>query len=191
MLVGVYTFDVNLILSGRGVELDEPLRRYATEKLTRAQRFFDRIIKMEVELRHERNPRVKDPDRVEITVKTPRETLRVHGEGLDHFAAIDVASDRLEAQLKKHKDRLLSRAHNHREDRARAVPVPDDDSEDGLSGIVRLRPQVSKPLMPDEARLELDDRGLDFLLFTNAESMRPAVLYRRNGGDLGLIEHEG
>jgi ribosomal subunit interface protein len=183
---------VNLILSGRGVELDEPLRRYATEKLTRVQRFFDRIIKMEVELRHERNPRVKDPDRVEITVKTPRETLRVHGEGLDHFAAIDVAADRLEAQIKKHKDRLVSRAHNHhREDRIRSVPRPDDDDNDGQPQIVRLSPQVAKPMMPDEARLELDDRGLDFLMFTNAESMRPAVLYRRNGGDLGLIEHEG
>jgi ribosomal subunit interface protein len=181
---------VNLILSGRGVELDEPLRRYATEKLTRVQRFFDRIIKMEVELRHERNPRVKDPDRVEVTVKTPRETLRVHGEGLDHYAAIDVAADRLEIQIKKHKDRLLARAHNHRDGRVKAPPVPPADTDDEQPEIVRLRPQVAKPLMPDEARLELDSRGLDFLMFTNAESMRPAVLYRRNGGDLGLIEHE-
>ncbi len=190
-LVGGYTFDVNLILSGRGVELDEPLRKYATEKLTRVERFFDRIIKMEVELRHERNPRVKDPDRVEIKVKTPRETLRVHGEGLDHFAAIDVAADRLEAQVKKHKDRLLSRNHNHRDAASRAPATVVDDELDDQPEIVRLRPQIAKPLMPDEARLELDDRGLDFLLFTNAESMRPAVLYRRNGGELGLIEHEG
>lgn len=182
---------VNLILSGRGVELDDALREYATEKLTRAQRFFDRIIKMEVELRHERNPRVKDPDRVEITVRTPKETLRVHGEGIDHFAAIDVAADRLEAQVKKHKERLLAR--NHRESRV-AHPEPstggsDDEDEEPL--IVRVRPTSDKPLMPEEARLELEDRHLQFLMFTNAESMRPAVLFRRDAGDYGLIEHEG
>ncbi len=184
---------VNLILSGRGVELDDRLRRYATEKLTRVQRFFDRIIKMEVELRHERNRRVKDPERVEVTVKTPGETLRVHGEGIDHFAAIDVAVDRLETQIKKHKSRLLARHHRD----ARHVPdgsYSRDGSQpeaDGEPDIVRLRPQIAKPLMPEEARLELDARRLSFLLFTNAESMRPAVLYRRDGGNFGLIEHEG
>lgn len=106
-----YTFDVNLILSGRGVKLDDRLRRYATGKLSKVERFFDRIIKMEVELRSERNPRVRDPHRVEVTVKTPRETLRAHGEGLDHFAAIDVAADRLEVQVKRFKARLRNHAH--------------------------------------------------------------------------------
>jgi putative sigma-54 modulation protein len=184
---------VNLILSGRGVELDQSLRDYATDKLTRAQRFFDRIIKMEVELRHERNPRVANPDTVEVTVKTPRETLRVHGEGIDHYAAIDIAADRLEAQMRKHKGRLLSR--KHKEPRA-SIALAQQTFENGQqeeepSEIVRMRQQVNKPLMPEEARIELDERGLDFLLFTNAESMRPAVLYRRVVGDFGLIEHEG
>jgi ribosomal subunit interface protein len=185
---------VNLILSGRGVELDDALREYATEKLTRAQRFFDRIIKMEVELRHERNPRVKDPDRVEVTVKTPKETLRVHGEGLDHFAAIDVAADRLEAKMKKLKERLVSRNHgDHADHRVRTPEVSLDGSHDEEEAplIVRVRQPLDKPLMPEEARLELEERRLQFLMFTNAESMRPAVLFRRDSGDFGLIEHGG
>jgi putative sigma-54 modulation protein len=180
---------VNLILSGRGVELDDALRDYATEKLTRAQRFFDRIIQMEVELLHEKNPRVKDPDRVQITVKTPKETLRVHGEGLDHFAAIDVAADRLEAQMRKHKERLIDRSHqgdNHRSE----VAVGGSDEDGDEPRIVRMSPLMDKPLTPEEARLELDDRKLTFLCFMTAESMRPAVLFRRDAGDYGLIEFE-
>ena len=136
-----YTFEVNLILSGRGVELDDSLRKYATEKLTRVERFFDRIIKMEVELRHERNPRVKDPDRVEVTVKTPRQTLRVHGEGLDHFAAIDVAADRLEAQIKKVKERLKDH-HNHHGNNHRAPAAHRRRRRRGRSGD---RPCVGRP----------------------------------------------
>jgi putative sigma-54 modulation protein len=181
---------VNVILSGRGVELDDRLRSYATEKLSRVDRFFDRIIKMEVELRRERNPRVKDPDRVEVTVKTPMQTLRVHGEGLDHFAAIDVAVDRLEAQLKRVKERLKDR-HNHHNSRAAATTLPVDDDIEDEPQIVRVSPPVDKPLTPEEARLELDERGLQFLVFITAESMRPAVLYRRPDGDYGLVEAEG
>jgi putative sigma-54 modulation protein len=178
---------MNLILSGRGVDLDERLREYATDKLSRVEKFFDRIIKMEIELRHERNPRVRDPDRVEVVVKTPGETLRVHGEGIDHFAAIDVAADRLERRVKRFKNRLIQRTRNGKVEHE--VPVSDEDSESEVP-IMRFPQQVAKPLTPDEAILELDAREMDFMLFTNAETMRAALVYRRDDG-FGLIDYEG
>jgi putative sigma-54 modulation protein len=176
---------VNLILSGRGVDLDEPLRRYATEKLTHVQRFFDRIIKMEAQLSEERN-RHGVEHRIEVMVRTPGETLRAHAEGPDHFAAIDKVADRIETQLKKFKDRLID---SHRGRRAIAPEPIDEDSVDDASAIVRRPAQVTKPLTPEEACLELESRGLAFLFFTNAESMQPNVLYRRKAG-FGLIEPE-
>lgn len=179
---------MNLILSGRGVDLDERLREYATEKLARVEKFFDRIIKMEIELRHERNPRVRDPDRVEVVVKTPGETLRVHGEGTDHFAAIDMAADRLERRVKRFKNRLIQRARNGKVENKEVVPS-DDDAEPEVP-IVRFPQQVAKPLTPDDAIVELDAGGRDFMLFTNAETMRAALIYRRDDG-FGLIDYEG
>jgi putative sigma-54 modulation protein len=176
---------VNLILSGRGVELDDTLRGYATEKLTRVQRFFDRIIKMEVLLSHERNHGSRH--RAEVTVKTPLDTLRAHGEGADLFSAIDKAADRLERQIKRFKDRLTH--HPHRDTKPVVVAEPDEIDDQPV--IVRRRQQAVKPLTPEEAQLELDTRGLAFLLFTNAESMQPAVIYRRGDDEYGLIEHEG
>jgi putative sigma-54 modulation protein len=174
---------VNLILSGRGVELDEPLRRYATEKLTRVQRFFDRIIKMEVELTEQRT-RHGVEHRAEVTVSTPGDTLRAEGVGIDHFAAIDKVTVRLERQIKRFKNRLIQ---SHRGPK-HVVPLADLDGE-GPPEIVRRPAQLLKPLMPDEARLELESRELVFLLFTNAETMKPAVIYRRKT-DFGLIEPE-
>ncbi len=180
-----YTQRVNLILSARGVELDDALRSYAAEKLTRVQRFFDRIIKMEVELLHERNPRVENPERVEVTVKTPTQTLRVHGEGIDHFAAIDVATDRLEMQIKKLKERLVDH-HNHHKVKARAAVTEDADEEE--TDVVRVDVPVDKPLTLDEARFELDTLGLMFLAYVDAQTMRPAVLFHRNDATYGLID---
>ena len=174
---------MNLILSGRGVGLDDSLRRYATEKLTRVQRFFDRIIKMEVELTEERN-RHGIEHRVEVTLRAPGETLRAHGEGPDHFAAIDKVAERLEKQLKRVKDRL-----RHRPYRVSKAEMNSENPPAPEPALLRRTVSIDKPLTPEEARLELEDRGFVFLMFTNAETMRPAVIYRRNGG-FGLIEPE-
>jgi ribosomal subunit interface protein len=184
-LASAYTFAVNLILSGRGVQLDDRLRQYATDKLSRVERFFDRIIKMEVELRHERTARRADRHRVEVTVKTPRETLRAHGDGVDYFAAIDIAADRLETQIKKFKSRLRDHAHRNGQ-----VEMPAPDDGDDLPNIVRVRRQAAKPVTAEEAMVELDDRGMNFLLFTDAETMRASVIFRRADGGYGVIEHE-
>lgn len=180
---------MNLILSGRGVDLDEPLRRYATEKLTRVQRFFDRIIQMEAEVTEERN-RHGVEHRIEVIVRTPRETLRAHADGPDLFAAVDKVTDRLETQLKKFKGKLNHRSH--REPKPVLIEEPvlvSQDEAEAAPEIIRRPAQLSKPLAPEEARLELESRGLAFLLFTNVESMRPAVIYRRQDG-FGLIETE-
>lgn len=181
---------MKLILSARGVKLDDRLRTYATEKLSKVERFFDRIIKMEVELRSERNPRVQDPYRVDVTVKTPRDTLRAHGEGVDHFAAIDAAADRLEIQLKRFKSRL--RDHAHRTNGLRPAPEagPEDSSNPGPH-IVRVPPRVAKPITVDDAAFELTSGAGTFLFFVDSETMTPSVLYRRGDGSFGLTTQEG
>lgn len=181
---------MNLILSGRGVRLDDRLRSYATEKLSKVERFFDRIIKMEVELRSERNPRVRDPYRVDVTVKTPRETLRAHGEGIDHFAAIDVAADRLEVQLKRFKSRLRDHAHRGNGLRPVASAGPEEAADPGPR-IVRTPPRVAKPMSVEDACVELAASELTFLFFTDSDTMTPSVLYRRGDGSFGLTTQEG
>lgn len=180
---------MNLIVKGRGVDLNDRLRDYATDKFTRAQRFFDRIIRMEVEFSEERNPRVADKHRVDVTVKTPGDTLRASGAAGDYFSAIDRASDRLEAQVKKFKGRLIDRSHradNHIESQD-LIPAEGDERP----VIVRTTQAERKPMTPEEAVMELEDSGMHFLLFTNAETMGPAVLYRRQDGTFGLVESGG
>jgi putative sigma-54 modulation protein len=65
----------------------------------------------------------------------------------------------------------------------------DDDESDAR--IVKTKRFTAKPMDPGEAALQLDLLGHDFYLFTNSETGRAAVLYRRHDGDLGLIETTG
>ena len=180
---------MNLILKGRGVDLNDRLRGYADEKLTRVQRFFERIIKMEVELSHESTARASDRHRVEVTVKTPGETLRAHGGGTDFFAAIDQAADHLETQVKKLKSRFNHRPHRTAPGANAHAVAPEAVDEDGNRRVVRTSGSFVKPVSTEEAIMELESRGLQFLLFTDAETMRAGVIYRRSDGAYGLIEH--
>ena len=61
-----------------------------------------------------------------------------------------------------------------------------DDSVDAR--IVRTKQFTAKPMDPGEAALQLQLLGHDFYLFTNSETGRAAVIYRRHDGDLGLID---
>ena len=45
-----------------------------------------------------------------------------------------------------------------------------------------------KPMTPEEAALQMDLLGHDFYFFTNAETEQAAVVYRRDDGDVGLID---
>ncbi len=59
---------------------------------------------------------------------------------------------------------------------------------DGAGRIVKVKQFAIKPMTPEEAVLEMDLLAHDFFFFTNAETDRPAVVYRRNDGDIGLID---
>ena len=54
--------------------------------------------------------------------------------------------------------------------------------------IAKRKRFATKPMDPEEAALQMELLGHAFFLFTNTENGRAALLYRRNDGDLGLIE---
>jgi putative sigma-54 modulation protein len=66
----------------------------------------------------------------------------------------------------------------------------DDDDEDDDTGprIVKTKRFAAKPMDPVEAALQMDLLGHAFFLFTNTQTGHAALLYRRNDGNLGLIE---
>ena len=45
-----------------------------------------------------------------------------------------------------------------------------------------------KPMIVEEAALQLESTDNEFLVFLNAETERVNVIYRRKTGDLGLID---
>lgn len=187
-----------MTVKGKNTDVPEKLRALAERKLAKVQRFDDRILAMDVEFSEERNPRVADAHRVEVTLTTKSRLVRAQASAPDPVAAIDQVLDRLKSQITKLKSRRVDRTQNAEGVKAMAAMLGEEPSTAGRPGPVEDRGELfarrkrieMKPMTPEEAVEQMDLLGHDFFLFTNAETERANVVYRRRSGDFGLIEPE-
>jgi putative sigma-54 modulation protein len=183
---------MQVTVKGRNTEVPEKLRAHAEQKLTKVKRFDDRILAMDVEFSEERNPRVAEPHKVEVTVTTKSRLVRAEARAADPAAAVDQVIDRLERQIKKLKGRRVDRTQ-HAEGVKAMAPQPEPrelDEQPAESTFARYKRIEMKPMTPEEAVAQMEILGYDFFLFSNAETQQANVVYRRRYGGYGLIEPE-
>lgn len=95
---------MQILVTGRHVDLTDDLRSYIDEKAGRLLRFYDRIHEIEVILDHE-----SEQFKAEIIVRADRKhTFVASLTGPDTFALIDVITDKLERQLRTFKEKNKS-----------------------------------------------------------------------------------
>ena len=104
---------MDIVVKGRKAEVTERFRKHVVEKLSRVERFDGKAMSIDVELSKERNPRQADRcDRIEITLRTRGPVVRAEACAADPYAALDLATAKLEARLRKAADRR--RVHHGR-----------------------------------------------------------------------------
>lgn len=97
---------MEIVVTGRNVEVPDHFRVHVADKLERLERYDHKIVGMEVELFHERNRRqAKSCQRVEITGRGCRPVARAGACGPDFYAALDGAIAKLESRLRRAHDR--------------------------------------------------------------------------------------
>jgi putative sigma-54 modulation protein len=185
---------MQVTVKGKNTDVPDKLRALAERKLAKVQRFDDRILSMDVEFSEERNPRVADAHRVEVTLTTKHRLVRARASAPDPAAAVDRVIDRLKRQITKLKGRRVDRT-KHAEGTKALPPMVEEPAtgEEELPdsvGIVRFKKIEMKPMSPEEAVDRMDLLEHDFYLFANAETERVNLVYRRRGGGFGLIEPE-
>ena len=199
---------MEVVVTGRHCELSDRFRSHVEEKLSRLEKHDHRIIRVNVEVENERNPRQADRAvRVELTALSKGPVIRAEACAADKMAALDLALDKMAAQMRRASDRR--RVHHGRhapvsvgQALANGVPAPDTvvdevvthDRQVGpiaVTGdgplVVREKTHAATPMTLDQALYEMELVGHDFYLFVDKESERPAVVYRRRGYDYGVI----
>jgi ribosomal subunit interface protein len=196
---------VDIVVRGRNVEVPDHYRQHVAEKLARVERYDNRIIRADVELLHEKNPRQSEIcQRVEITCRVRGPVVRVEACAADFYKALDLAVERLARKFRQAADRRRVHHGRHTPTSVAAAtgalidsqPVtvvasdgPSEDHElpDGPGRVVREKEHPAKPMTIDQALFEMELVGHDFYLFADADGGHPSVVYRRKGYDYGVI----
>jgi putative sigma-54 modulation protein len=190
---------VEITVSARQVEVTSALRSAVDEKIGRLSRYVEGMDHAEVHFSEERNPRIAASQVCEVTLEGHGHVVRCRAAAADPFAAVDIAEEKLEVQLRKLKTRVLQRRHKGPRpaelDAGAAVPAGPPGTEGDGSGpepvIVKTKQHALTAMTPAEAAVQLDLVDHDFWFFNNVETGRTAVVYRRTDGDLGLIDDAG
>jgi len=199
---------VDIVVKGRNVEVPDHYRVHVADKLAKIERYDQKLIRVDVELFHERNPRQSDKcQRIEITVISRGPVVRAEACASDFYAALDCAINKLETRLRRAADRR--RVHRGRHApvsvAAATAGLPTDlpaaavlapvaeaqaapaDEYDHPFTIVREKEHPGEPMTVDDALFQMELVGHDFYLFFDKETSRPSVVYRRRGYDYGII----
>jgi putative sigma-54 modulation protein len=192
---------MQLQVSGRNLDVTAPIREYAERKLARIERHLTEDTRVDLELAIERNRSISANQHAELTVWTKGPVLRAHEYAEDMYAAIDLAVDKLDRQVRRYRERRRHwRPHHQARDVEALLPLSDADEEASVMAangdepelpiptIVKTKRFNMKPMYPDEAALQLELVGHEFYVFLNAETDAVAVIYRRRDGNLGVIE---
>ena len=146
--------------------------------------------------------------RVELTAFSKGPVIRAEAAAEDKMAALDLALDKMAAQMRRAADRRRVHHGRHapvsvgagarrRTTRPTRGAADDDVISERQVGpitvtgdgplVVREKTHPASPMTLDQALYEMELVGHDFYLFVDKESERPSVVYRRRGYDYGVI----
>ncbi len=202
---------MEVVVTGRHIELSERFRSHVTEKLTKLEKHDHRIMRVQVEVESERNPRQHDRAiKVELTAFSKGPVIRAEAAADDKMGALDLALDKMASQMRRAADRR--RVHRGRPPASvgealagmeSLATITTEDEETvhernvgpiAVTGdgplVVREKSHPAEPMTLDQALYEMELVGHDFYLFVDKESERPSVVYRRRGYDYGVISLE-
>jgi len=187
--------------TGRHVEITDSMKDYVIEKVSKIERFMNRIIDVNVILDIQ-----KLDNRVEIILKAANTKITSSACCTDMYVSIDQAVDKLEAQILKYKSKLQDHHAKGHADLNMQVNVltprqisDDLDIDDEFSKkeefdrfkphrVVKQETRPLKTLTYDEAVMKMELSGDAFMLFKNEVDQKLKVIYLRKDGNYGIIE---
>ena len=176
------------IIPKSDVVVSETIEKYAEKRVGKLDRYLPSISEGKLEISHED---VKLPEQrfaVQVTLDSKGVLIRAQERAEDIRTAIDKVVDALTSRIERYKGKLYDRGKGV--SLARQGIMEETEEGEAPKRVVKTKHFLLKPMSVDEAINQMELIGHDFFLFTNAETGRSNLLYRRKDGDYGLIDPE-
>jgi putative sigma-54 modulation protein len=185
----------------RHMEASEAVRQYAREKVEKIKKYFPDPIFAHFVVSTERGYQHEADVHIQLHNGL---SLKGHETTEDMYSSIDLVMAKIERQVRRYKEKIshhkarngLSELWiNHHviegpqgEDGEAAQTAAPTAAAPPKAKITKTEKLAAQALRVDEAVMQLDLAGSQFLVFKNHESGQIAVVYKREDGDYGLIE---
>lgn len=175
---------MRITISGKNIEITDGLRSAVEKKLSKLERYFNPDVEAHATLSVQNYRHI-----IEVIIPFGGAILRGEESNTDMYAAIDLVADKMERQVRRHKNKLDSRKYGDSV-RFQAIPEFKDykANEPKEPEIVRTKKFAIKPMSEEEAVLQMELLGHSFFVFQNGDSNQVNVVYKRKDGNYGLIE---
>ena len=174
---------MNLVISGKNIDITEGLRAAVEEKIGKLERYFNDSTEVHVTLSTEKNRQ-----KIEVTVPMKGTIIRAEETSTDMYVSIDLVEEVIERQLRKYKNKLIQKEQNVAQF-SKGFVYEDTYDEEEIS-IIRSKKFAMKPMDPEEACVQMELLGHTFFVFRNSETDEVNVVYKRKDNTYGLIEPE-
>lgn len=173
---------MNVIISGKQIDLSDGMKDAIETKLSRLDKYFNEDVSPQVTVSSS-----KGRNKIEVTIPMKGNAIRAQAVNYDFYSAIDEVVSKLGRQLRKYKTRLKRKGNES----IRFENVEDYfNQETKEEKIVKRKSFVFDMMSEDEAILQMEMLDHNFFVFTNADTDKICVLYKREDGHYGLIESE-
>ncbi len=177
---------MELVIHGDKIKITQAMNDYLTEKLEKLDKYLENSENIRANVIVKVNGHEQT---VEITIPLKSFILRSEETKEDFYAAVDKTIDKLERQIRKNKTKLMSRQSKPSYDFNFAnFEVEEEEKEERK--IVKRKTIEVKPMTEEEAILQMELLGHEFYMFKDADTDKPAVVYKRKDENYGIIESE-
>ena len=174
---------MNLVISGKNIDITEGLRSAVEEKIGKLERYFTDTTEVHVTLSTE-----KERQKIEVTIPMKGNMVRAEETSKDMYVSIDLVEEVIERQLRKYKTKIVESKQSAAE--FSKMYIDNDYDDEPEIKIVRSKKFGIKPMDPEEACIQMELLGHNFYVFSNSETDEVNVVYKRKNGTYGLIEPE-
>ncbi|MCI5453239.1 MAG: ribosome-associated translation inhibitor RaiA [Mollicutes bacterium] len=172
---------------GKNIEVTDSIRADIEKKLARMDKYFvidDNVLCRAVVRSYTVGAKV------EITIFTKEMDFRAEVKNADLYAAVDLAVDKLEGQMRKLKTRIERKKETDSLGRALALENIRDYEKEDPDEVVRTKSIRLEPMTIDEAITRMEALGHSFFMYLDEEDDEISVVYARVDGGYGVIEAE-
>ncbi|MGL5615293.1 MAG: ribosome hibernation-promoting factor, HPF/YfiA family [Sarcina sp.] len=170
----------------RNITLTDALKDTVEKKILKLEKYFDDNVEAKVTLKVEKLRQI-----VEVIIPFNGIYLRGEESTENMYKSLDLVEEKLEGQIRKHKTKLKRSEYDSLKFSQidKEIAMDEYEEEDEIK-IVKTKKFDVKPMLPEEAVLQMELIGHNFFVFRDAETNDISVAYKRKDGQYGLIEAE-